>query len=413
MSHPLPQLLETQALTVTELTYQIREVLDEVFPDVSVIGEASGPKWHTNGHLYFTLKDANAQLKCVMWSSKIRKLKFQVEQGQQLMVRGKIDLYPQHGAYQLIVESMTPQGMGELELAFRQLYDKLQARGWFAPERKRPLPRFPRRIGILTSASGAAIHDMLRIIRERWPIVEIWVVPVPVQGDTAAEQIAQAIVKVNSLQDKPDVLIVGRGGGSLEDLWAFNEEVLAAAIVASAIPIISAVGHETDTTIADLVADLRAPTPSKAADLIVPNREEQCHRLDMTLKKLHDLIIQRLIWDMSRLQHLASHRFFVKPLERFQELQGDVENLAAQLQTSVIQTLRDKQRSLAEQASLLAALSPLHVLARGYSVTRKANSGETLLSARQLHTGEIVETLLQEGRLLSRVEQAMWEDFRS
>ncbi|HMP16501.1 MAG TPA: exodeoxyribonuclease VII large subunit, partial [Gemmatales bacterium] len=240
-------------MTVSQLTAELRELVSRAFPQIAVMGEVTNLTVHTSGHVYFSIKDEFAVLKCVLWSSKADRLQFKLQHGLSVVVRGKIDIYLPHGAYSLHVEEITPQGMGPLELAFRQLYEKLEARGWFHPENKKPIPLFPQRLGLVTSQSGAALQDMLRILNQRWQLTEIWVIPVPVQGPTAGRQIAETLRRLNALSPRPDVLILGRGGGSLEDLWAFNEEVVAEAIFHSSIPIITGIGHETDTTIADMV----------------------------------------------------------------------------------------------------------------------------------------------------------------
>jgi exodeoxyribonuclease VII large subunit len=398
------ELFEPQPLTVSEVTLQIKEVLADVFAAVSIVGEVSNLKYHTSGHVYFTLKDAGAQLKCALWSSKARRIKFQIENGQQLIVTGKIDVYPQRGEYQLIAEAITPKGMGGLELAFRQLYEKLQTRGWFAPERKQRLPRFPSRVGIVTSRSGAALQDILLILKSRWPLCDVWVIPVPVQGEGAAEAMAGTIAYLNQLFERPDVLIVGRGGGSLEDLWAFNEEVLAAAIVASRIPIISAIGHETDTTIADLVADARAPTPSAAATLVVPHLQELQRQLDGREVLLRQMIVGEWQSSTGRLHRIHQHRFFARPLEPIIERRRELATVASRLRATTVYRTQSAQRALAEKVVVLGALNPLNVLARGYSLTRHPMTKEPLVRTDQVAAGEVIETILHQGQIRSRVE---------
>jgi exodeoxyribonuclease VII large subunit len=398
------ELFEPQPLTVSEITLQIKEVLADVFADVTVVGEVSNLKYHTSGHIYFTLKDAGAQLKCALWSSKARRIKFQIENGQELIVTGKIDVYPMRGDYQLIAEAVTPKGMGSLELAFRQLYDKLQARGWFALERKRTLPRFPCRIGIVTSRTGAALQDMLLILKSRWPLCEIWIIHVPVQGDRAATEIAETITYLNQLFERPDVLIVGRGGGSLEDLWPFNEEVLATAMIASRIPIISAVGHETDTTIADLVADARAATPSAAAMLVAPHFLDLQHQLEGREALLRQMMVGQVQTSLSRLQRLQQHRLFLRPQEPLQERQRELDRVNSRLQGAAMGRVQLAQHALSEKAAVLAAMNPLHVLARGYSLTRDPTTKNPILSADQVTSGDVIETLLHQGQIRSRVE---------
>ena len=259
----------TNALTVTELTATLKIVMESSFPFVWVSGEISNCKLASSGHVYFTLKDEGAQISAILWRSAAQKLKFQLKDGLKVLAAGPIQLYETRGQYQLIAEVLEPQGVGALELAFRQLRQKLEAEGLFHPDRKRPIPVFPRRIALVTSPSGAAVRDMIQVITRRWPRAKIIVVPVPVQGAEAAPQIAAALRKVHLISEV-DVVLCGRGGGSLEDLWAFNEEIVARAIFDCLVPVISAVGHEIDVTIADLVADRRALTPSEGAELAVP-----------------------------------------------------------------------------------------------------------------------------------------------
>ena len=265
--------IEKNVITITELTRQIKFSLESSFPRVWVEGEISNFKQHTSGHLYFTLKDEGAQLSALMWRSRVANLTFQPEDGMKVIARGSITVYPPRGNYQLDVDQIQPLGLGELQLAFERLKQKLDAEGLFDAEHKKPIPEFPECIGLVTSETGAALQDIRSVLSRRHPSVEVVLAPVRVQGAGAAEEIADAIKYLNQYGGI-DVLIVGRGGGSLEDLWAFNEEVVARAIYASKIPIISAVGHEIDFSIADFVADLRAPTPSAAAELVVRDRTE-------------------------------------------------------------------------------------------------------------------------------------------
>ncbi|HXG04019.1 MAG TPA: exodeoxyribonuclease VII large subunit, partial [Candidatus Binatia bacterium] len=264
-------------LTVTQLTEQLRRTVEERFPAVWVEGEISNFRLYGSGHAYFTLKDEGAQLRAVMFRTRTRRLRFEPTDGLHVLAFGALEVYPQRGEYQLVVELLEPRGVGALQLAFEQLKQRLGAEGLFDAGRKRPLPRFPRRIGLVTSPDGAALRDMLRIIGRRFAGLSIVLAPCRVQGEGAAEEIAQGLADLNRLGGV-DVIIVGRGGGSLEDLWAFNEEVVARAIAASKVPVISAVGHEVDVTIADFVADVRAPTPSAAAEMVAARRDELIER---------------------------------------------------------------------------------------------------------------------------------------
>src|SRR5436309_8977473 len=303
---------ERAVLTVSALTIELRAVLEERFPAVWVEGEISNFRLYGSGHAYFTLKDADAQVRAVLFRNRGRRIKFEPADGLHVMAFGSIEIYPQRGEYQLVIELLEPKGLGALQLAFEQLKTRLQAEGLFDQARKRELPQFPRKIGIVTSTSGAAIRDMLRVIGRRFGELHIVIAPCRVQGDGAAEEIAQGVRDLNLLGGV-DVIIVGRGGGSLEDLWAFNEEAVARAIAASKAPVVSAVGHEVDYTIADFVADLRAPTPSAGAELVV--REEQAivdglealrHRLDRAVRRPLSNLERRVDDVRSRLDH-ASH----------------------------------------------------------------------------------------------------------
>lgn len=403
MSHLDRTVFDKEPLTVAELTDLLREVITRQFGEVRVTGELSNVKYHYAGNVYFTVKDTHAQLKCVLWSEDARRLKFKLEDGQKVDLRGKIDVYPQWGYYQLYAKEVRPKGMGELELAFRQLYEKLRAKGWFDTSRKKPLPKFPRRVGVLASPSGAAVRDILHILQEQWPIAEVWVVPVPVQGDGAADKIAHTLRWLNRLAAPPDVLILGRGGGSLEDLWSFNEEVLAAAIVASQIPIVCGVGHETDTTIADLVADQRAPTPTAAAMQAVPRLSEYRRCLGETMLRLQSTVVARLQHDWDRVQCVKENKLFARPLERFEDLRLLVDELGEQCRTTVVRRLKLAERDLAKHSAVLAALSPLNVLSRGYSLTRDRETKRPLLRSEETYPGQVIETLLHQGRVISRV----------
>jgi exodeoxyribonuclease VII large subunit len=404
MNHYSPiQTSRDKPWSVGELTLQMRELLNETFSNVWVAGELSGVKYHQNGHLYCVLKDAEAQLPAVIWRSTLARLKFELEHGQEVICCGKVDVYPPHGKYQFIIEQIQPKGMGALELAFQQLKEKLEKRGWFAAERKKPLPRFPRRIALVTSSTGAAVRDMLRIIPRRWPAVEILVCPVAVQGANAVPEIAAAIRLVNQLRCA-DVMIVGRGGGSLEDLWAFNEEPVAEAIFRSAIPIISAVGHETDFTIADFVADRRAATPSEAAELVVPDCQEILGLLAETRRRLGLLLSDRIRLGRERVERLAGRRVFVRPLDHVHDRAQKLDDWEDRLRRAVQVDVERRRQTLAALAGKLESLSPLGVLGRGYSLTWKEGGTALLRDASEVQVGERIVTRLAAGELVSRVE---------
>ena len=390
-------------LTVSELTRLLKGVVEASFPHVWVVGEVSNCTRAGSGHVYLTLKDDRAQIRAVVWRSQAARLKFDVHDGLEVVAAGPLELYEARGSYQLIVEQLIPKGIGALELAFRQLHEKLAAEGLFDPARKRPLPRIPRRIALVTSSTGAAVRDMLQVMTRRWPAVDAVVVPVRVQGDGAAQEIAAALGMVHRIP-RVDVVITGRGGGSLEDLWAFNEEVVARAIAACRIPVISAVGHEIDVTIADLVADRRALTPSEAAEIVVPNGAEVKEALARTRTAMCTALRERAQRARLRLDSLASRRVFTHPLERIRQSATRLDEFDVRLRQLILQRLERERQVLGRISGSLDALSPLRVLKRGYSITRRAETRDVLRSAEALSPGDRIETLLAAGHIVSRVE---------
>jgi exodeoxyribonuclease VII large subunit len=376
---------------------------------VWVAGEISNFKHHSSGHLYLTLKDTDSQLPAVMWRSNALRLRFKLADGLAVIARGRVSVYPAQGKYQFYIEELVPKGLGALELAFRQLHEKLAQRGWFDAKRKKPLPRFPRRIALVTSRSGAAIRDMQRIILRRWPAVEILICDVSVQGDGAALEIASAIHLLNELACV-DVMVVGRGGGSLEDLWAFNEEIVAEAIFRSNIPVISAVGHEVDFTIADFVADRRAATPSEAAEIVVPDFQELSKYLASLQNRLAQRVQERLLAARERLNAVGQRRVFRQPLAPIGDLSQKVDAWAERLERAVQAFLQRRQQRLEQAACQLQSLSPLNVLGRGYSLTRTETEPTLLRSAAAVAVGTRIRTRLAQGQLVSRVEEVHAEE---
>ncbi len=393
-----------KVLTIGELTREIKGLIEDGFPSVWTTGEVSNLSRPASGHIYLTLKDADAQLRTVLWRSVAMRLRFDLREGQEVIARGRLSVYTPRGEYQLVVEELHPKGLGALELALRQLKEKLFRLGYFAPERKKPLPRFPRHVTLVTSPSGAAVRDMLEILARRWPAAEVWICPVRVQGDGAGEEIAAAIRLVNQLRNT-DVMIVGRGGGSTEDLWAFNAECVAQAIFTSQIPIVSAVGHEIDLTIADLVADCRALTPSEAAERVVPNYAEILGNLQAVEEQLRTLLGQRLDRARMRLEDLGQRRAFRLPLEGVRSQERKLDERAERLNRAMRQRLALVNDHLKARASQLETLSPLNVLGRGYSLTRREADGRVVRSAEQVQPGERLVTRVQHGQIFSRVEQ--------
>ncbi|MCL4206422.1 MAG: exodeoxyribonuclease VII large subunit [Pirellulaceae bacterium] len=397
---------DDRPLSVSELTSLIKGTLEADFSSVWVSGELSNVSRPHSGHVYLTLKDEDAQIRGVVWRSVASQLAFDLRDGLEVVCRGAIDVYPPRGAYQLVIRRIEPLGVGSLQLALRQLQQKLAAEGLFAPEHKKPLPRFPRRIALVTSPTGAAIRDFLEVLRRRWRGVDVLVIPARVQGEGAAADLVRGIRAANALPESPDVLVVARGGGSLEDLWCFNEEPVVRAIYASRIPVVSAVGHEIDVTLSDLVADVRALTPSEAAELVVPSADELRAGLDGYRQRLTAALRGRASAARTKLDALAQHRAFRKPFERIQDRARQLDDLdlrAARAVRYLLQRSRERLRGVAGQ---LESLSPLAVLQRGYSLTLRTGDGALLTDAAQAEVGASITTRLARGTLVSRVEQA-------
>ena len=438
---------DKRILTVSRLTSLIRSTLEENFEQVWVEGEISNLSTPSSGHLYFTLKDGGAQLRCVMFKGAAKNLRFRLKDGLSLILRGRITVYEQRGDYQLIAEYAEPLGIGALQLAFEQLKERLAKEGLFDADRKKPLPALPQRIGVVTSPTGAAIHDILTVVNRRFANVQILIAPVRVQGEGAAAEIAAAIDDFNHY-GAIDVMIVGRGGGSLEDLWAFNEEVVARAIARSRIPVISAVGHEIDVTIADFVADLRAATPSAAAELVVKSKRELetlveslSHRLVREMAQIlrgsrseldrmsHALrdptfllghLAQRLDDQASRLRMAFSgslqrqqdrtnafirHLRAVNPAVQVERARERVITLVARMEKGERRHLDRRHEEAAVLSARLQALSPLETLARGYAVARTMPGHRVVRDGAELVPGELLELILHRGRALCRVEE--------
>jgi exodeoxyribonuclease VII large subunit len=389
--------------TIGELTRAVKGILEEGFPSIWVVGEASNVKAYPSGHIYLSLKDSEAQLSAVIWRGIALRMRFDLKDGQEVIARGRLTVYPPRGQYQFVIEEIQPKGIGAAELALRQLKEKLFRLGYFAPERKRPLPRFPNRVALVTSPAGAAVRDMLEILGRRWPSTEVWVRPVRVQGDGAAEDVAAAIALLNQLAGI-DVIIVGRGGGSTEDLWAFNAECVAHAIYQSRIPVVSAVGHEIDLTVADLVADCRAVTPSEAAERCVPNQAELYDSLQTSGERLRTLLLRKFELAKTRLDDLALRHCFRRPLERIREEERRLDDWGERLRRAGRQLLLQWRQRLEAQAARLETLSPLNVLGRGYSLTRRETDNAVIRRPDQVQLGERLVTQVQHGLIVSRVE---------
>ncbi len=398
---------ERTVFTVTQLNEHIKAILDAdpILARVLVRGELSNYKIYPSGHHYFTLKDNGASLRCVMFRSDASRVRFKPENGMGVICSGRISVYPRDGAYQLYVTGIQPDGVGDLYVAFEQMKARLQAEGLFEQAHKKPIPSMPQRIAVITSGAGAAVQDIIRILGKRWPLCRVLILPVRVQGKEAAAEIAGAIRYANRWK-VADLIITGRGGGSMEDLWAFNEEIVARAIYESEIPVISAVGHEPDVTISDFVADLRAATPSNAAELAVPQSSEVFNRLlDLHLRMQH-AAEKKLQANAGRLAELSSRPVLESPTGFILQRRLDLDNFTQRLLTSQEKILSGKRQEFVRLTAALEAMSPLKVLSRGFSVTTDA-SGRVLRDAFSVDTGDLVHIRMEHGALSCRVEQRM------
>ncbi|WP_235371606.1 exodeoxyribonuclease VII large subunit [Pseudoflavonifractor phocaeensis] len=377
---------------------------DRVLSGLLVRGEISNYKMYPSGHHYFTLKDGEGALRCVMFRGDAASLRFRPQNGMQVIAAGRVTVFPRDGQYQLYCVRLTPEGAGDLHVAFEQLKEKLLREGLFDQSHKKPIPRFPRTIALVTSPAGAAVRDMLRILGARWPMAQIKVLPVRVQGEGAAEEIAAAIRWAN-WKRVADLIITGRGGGSMEDLWAFNEETVARAIYDSDIPVISAVGHEPDVTIADFVADLRAATPSNAAELAVPDQNEVWSALLHDRERLRGGMGYRLSQCRQRLDRAAKSRAMTEPSAYFQNKRLLLDYQSRRLVHGLDRTVSAQKERLARLAAVLDAMSPLKVLGRGYAIARKEN-GTILSSVKDAAPGEPFTLRLSDGTLNCRTEES-------
>jgi len=435
-------------LTVSELTREIKDILEMQFADILVEGEISNLRVPPSGHVYFTLKDDLSQIRVVLFKNQARGLRFSPEDGLHVICRGRVSLYEKRGEYQLILEEMEPKGIGALQLAFLQLKERLEREGFFDPSRKRPIPMIPQKIGIVTSPTGAVIRDMLQIIERRFKNVHLALYPVRVQGEGAASEIARGIEYFNQ-QKEVEVIIVARGGGSLEDLWAFNEEEVARAIFYSQIPIVSAVGHETDYTISDFVADVRAPTPSAAAELVVKDKRDVKNTLQFLEVRLGSEVLQILQEGRTHLSHLnkrlkdprkrieedflrvddLSNRFLFltswivktkrekhlhlyeglflrNPNQKVKHLRQSISEAERRLLQNIKHSIEIWRQKLEGKMGQLDSLSPLSILQRGYSITRKIPSLEILRDSNQVKEKDRVEVRLFKGTLVCGVEKS-------
>ena len=389
--------------SVTELNNYVKRILDndENLKNVFVTGEISNFKNHYSGHMYMTIKDEGGAIKAVMFSSYASRLKFVPENGMKVIIFGSVSLYNKDGSYQLYITDMQPDGVGALNLAYEQLKEKLQNEGLFNAEFKKPIPEFPQKIGVMTAPDGAAVRDIFSILKRRYPVAEIVFCPVAVQGERAAPEIAKAIKLFNE-QNAADVLIVGRGGGSLEDLWAFNEEIVARAIFESKIPVISAVGHETDFTIADFVSDLRAPTPSAAAELAVPDIFELKSELLGLKQHLSVLMRNMLTGEKERLENFEKQITILSPTNKIINSRQELSNLYEKVVNSINLKLNDEKAKISLLSSKLNALSPLEVLSRGYSISYKNEM--PIKSVGDVKIGDNIKIRVTDGEFFAEVK---------
>ncbi len=390
-------------LTVTQVNAWIKRTLDRGLSTFWLAGEIGSITRSGAGHVYLTLKDDSNQISAVIWKSTWEKCRFEIKEGLAVLCMGKIDVYGPRGSYQVVVQKIEPQGVGALQIAFRKLHAKLEAEGLFDPERKRPLPNFPIRIGFVTSPHGAAIHDFLEVLRRRWPSTDVLVIPAKVQGAGAAEQIARGIELAGRIHPPLDVLIVGRGGGSIEDLWCFNEEIVVRALAASPIPTVSAVGHEIDVTLSDLAADVRALTPSEAAERVVPNRDELADVLHNVRHRLRTLLLHKVRDLETRLRGIATRPVIEFPSQMFDTSAQKLDEIERRLRDGATRKMESMERAFENATARLESLSPIRTLARGYSFTTDPNSGRVLLSASEIQTGQIIQTTFAAGSVQSQV----------
>ena len=385
--------------SVTQVNQYIKGLLDRdgALAGLFVRGELSNYKAYPSGHHYFSLKDAEGAIRCVMFRREAMGLRFRPENGMKVVAFGRVTVFPRDGQYQLYCSELTPDGVGDLHVAFEQLKQKLYQEGLFDPAHKKPIPRYPRKIALITSPAGAAVRDMLRILGARWPIAQIRILPVRVQGEGAAEEIAAAIRWAN-LHQAADLIITGRGGGSMEDLWAFNEECVARAVYGSQIPVISAVGHEPDVTIADFTADLRAATPSNAAELAVPDQNEIYAALASLGARMEQASRQRLLRERQRLERLRESRVMADPRRYFQEKRLLLDYQSRRLGHGLSASVSGQRERFARLAAALDALSPLKVLGRGYAIAQKGD-GSVIASVRDACPGESFSLRLSDGQV--------------
>jgi exodeoxyribonuclease VII large subunit len=401
-------LRDKSSYSVSELTREIKQLLEFEYPDIRVQGEISNFTHHNSGHMYFSLKDEHAQISCVMWRSQNYRLRFVPQDGLKIIVDARVAVYEKRGVYQLDILQMQPAGIGELQFAFEQLKNRLQQEGLFDSARKKPLPVFPQRIGIITSSTGAAIRDFLSVISRRFPAADVVLSPVRVQGEGAALEIARAVDDFNAY-GKVDLLVVTRGGGSLEDLWAFNEESVARAIYRSEIPVVSAVGHEIDFSISDFVADSRAPTPSAAAEIIVPDRSSLLHNIAKMHQGMLAAVYLRIHRQREKLNALSRTYAFRQPADMVHQNYQRLDELRRRIHSSVRYNLDIRKSSLANLGGRLQLLSHENILQRGYTLCRDSRTGKLVKRVAEVKVNDKLALQFYDGVAGSRVEKITTE----
>lgn len=397
-----PGMDESNPLSVSQLTLCLKRLIEGSLPSIWLEAEVSDLSRPSSGHYYMTLKDKTCQIRAVMWRTAAARLPFQLEDGQAIICQGGVEVYPPRGTYQLVVQRVQPKGMGSLQLAFQQLHKRLASEGLFELRRKRPLPRFPLRVGFVTSPSGAAIHDFVEAARRRWPLMHLLVIPAKVQGPGAADDIVRGIGIAGKLRPPLDLLVVGRGGGSLEDLWCFNEEKVVRALAACPIPTISAVGHEVDVTLSDLVADARALTPTNAAEVGLPSASEIAGYLAQAQMRMTTTLHTRVRHLQQRVEQLSQARAIARPQELIHVRRQLLDEWDGRARTAMWQLMRQHRQRIEGLARAAHALSPLQVLGRGYSLTSRSD-GQLIRDADEVVKGDQITTVLERGAIVSQV----------
>jgi exodeoxyribonuclease VII large subunit len=401
-SSPSPGASSDSPISVSQLNQWIKRSIEQNISGFWLAGEVGNLNQSASGHVYMTIKDSTSQIAAVMWRSTFERVGIDLREGMAILVQGRVEVYPPRGSYQIIINRIEQQGLGALQAAFRKLHAKLQKEGLFDSERKKTLPQFPSRIGFVTSPSGAAIHDFTQVLKRRWPGASVLIIPAKVQGDGASLEIANGIQLAERIRPSLDVLVIGRGGGSLEDLWCFNEEIVVRAVAACSLPTVSAVGHEIDVTLCDLAADVRALTPSEAAERIVPSREEIADSLNAIQQRVDSLIAYRMGQHQLKLNSMASRPVFLHPERLLETPVLQLDALHQSLDASVDAALQQRMEQLTRLSSVLEAISPLKTLARGYSVTLTEDES-VITSVKQVTSGQEIVTKLVDGAIRSRV----------